>query len=161
MCTAFCEFILGGCVVGTSYQCAAAIESALVCASLPFGDLKWDISATNVCEWSGLWGSFDSTCSLCGVPMGAKCSPSILMHIGHLASTIMAKQGQEGGVTCITYLSNIVKTMFYNVSRILFVSDGQLFFSGIKLHNYKEVWCRSCLVWACCSGVLHHVCACH
>ena len=40
MCTAFCEFILGGCVVGTSYQCAAAIESALVCASLPFGDLK-------------------------------------------------------------------------------------------------------------------------
>ena len=40
MCTAFCEFILGGCVVGTSYQCAAGIESALVCASLPFGDLK-------------------------------------------------------------------------------------------------------------------------
>ena len=40
MCTAFCEFILGGCVVGTSYQCVAAIESALVCAFLPFGDLK-------------------------------------------------------------------------------------------------------------------------
>jgi hypothetical protein len=54
MCTAVCEFILGGCVVGTSYQCAAAIESALECASLPFGDLKLDMSATNVCEWSGL-----------------------------------------------------------------------------------------------------------
>ena len=58
--------------------------------------------------------SFDSTCSLCGVPMGARCSPSIVMHIGHLASTTMAQQDQEGGITCITYLSNIVKTMFYN-----------------------------------------------
>ena len=57
-----------------------------------------------------------------GVPMGAKCSPSILMHIGHLASTTMAQQDQEGGITCIAYLSNIVKTMFYNVL-ILFVSE--------------------------------------
>ena len=37
MFTGFCEFILAGCVVGTSYP---AIESALVCASLPFGELK-------------------------------------------------------------------------------------------------------------------------
>ena len=39
--------------------------------------------------------------ALCGVPMGAKCSPTILMHIGHLASTTMAQQGQEGGITCM------------------------------------------------------------
>ena len=148
MCTAFCEFILGGCVVGTSYQCAAAIESALVCASLPFGDLKWDISATNVCEWSGCEValiSFDSTCSLCGVPMGARCSPSIVMHIGHLASTTMAQQDQEGGITCIAYLSNIVKTMFYNVLQILFVSErrpGPAFGpTDLNRNSAWSVWC--------------------
>ena len=37
------------------------------------------------------------------------------MHIGHLARTTMTQQDQESGITCIAYLSNIVKTMFYNV----------------------------------------------
>ena len=45
ICIALCEFMLGGCVVGTSYQCAAGIGPALVCASVPFGDLKLEISA--------------------------------------------------------------------------------------------------------------------
>ena len=82
------------------------------------------------------------------------------MHIGHLVNTTIAQQDQEGGITCIAYLSNIVKTMFYNVLQILFVSDGELFFNRTKLHSCKEAWCRSWVVWACCSGVLHHVCAC-
>ena len=49
MCTAVCVFILGGCRVGTSYHCAAGIESALGCASLPFGDLKLEISSRQMC----------------------------------------------------------------------------------------------------------------
>ena len=80
-------------------------------------------------------------------PNGYKVFPKYTeMHIGHLANTTMAQQDQEGDVTCIAYLSNIVKTMFYNVLRILFVSDGQLFFSRIKLHNTRRLgvghgWC--------------------
>ena len=37
----------------------------------------------------------------------------------------MAPQDQEGGITCIAYLSNVVKTMFYNVLQLqlLYVSE--------------------------------------
>jgi hypothetical protein len=41
-------------LASTRVQLESGIGPALVCASVPFGDLKCDISATNVCEWRGL-----------------------------------------------------------------------------------------------------------
>ena len=85
------------------------------------------------------------------------------MHIGHLASITMTQQDQEGGITRIAFLSNIVKTMinvecFTNIIRERATSGPGVRAHGPQSQFRSERLMRLCGklldIWLAPSGVV-------